>query len=182
MKIALVLYNEFNCLDFFNFYEPITRVKSLGVDGDIKWKVCALRDEASDDKGLVIKPTTIGESLDGFDVVFIPGGEGSKVLMYDDIFLSWIKGAKNSPCKVAIGSGSLLFGAAGLLKDTQVASLGKDDSLLKPYCKDILNQKIVEDKDFISGFGLDIGLYAVEKFYGKEVKEDIACLLNHPST
>ncbi len=184
VKIAFVLYNELNYLDFFGFYDVVTRVKTLGIDEDLKWKICSLRDEIRDDKNLFIRPDTIGESLDGFDLVFIPGGIGSKTLMYDDIFLSWIKGSRNSKYKVSVCEGSLLFGAAGLIKDKEVATSKKTLELLKPYCSEVIEQRFVEDNGFISGggasCGLDVGLYVIEKFYGKKAKEYIRSEILYP--
>ncbi len=184
MKIAFVLYNELTYLDFIGFYDVITRVKALDIDKDLTWKICSLRDEIRDDKNLFIKPDTVGESLDGFDLVFIPGGIGTRTLIYDDIFLSWIKGSKNAKTKVSVCSGALLFGAAGLIKDKKATTNKKAYELLKPYCTEIAEQRIVEDGDFISSGGvscsIDVGLYVVEKFYGKEAKKRIRTEISYP--
>ncbi len=184
MKIAFVLYDRLTYLDFFGFYDVITRVKSMGIDGELKWKVCALRDEIKDDKNLFIRPDTVGESLDGYDMVFIPGGLGTRTLIYDDIFLSWIKSAKNATCKLSVCTGSLLFGAAGIIKDKTATTHKSAFSLLEGYCKEVVEQRVVEDGDFISAAGvsssIDLGLYVVEKFYGKKAKEDIAIQMEYP--
>lgn len=178
MKIAFVLFDRVTYLDFFGFYDVITRVKTLGFDEDMKWNICALKDEISDDKNLIIKPDTVSQSLDGYDMVFIPGGLGTRVLQYDDIFLSWIKSSKTAKYKVSVCTGSLLFGAAGFLKEKRATTHPNAYDLLKPYCKEVVPKKVVEDGDFISGGGvsssIELALHVSEKIYGLHVKEEIA--------
>lgn len=186
MKIAFVLFDRVTYLDFIGFYDVITRVKTLGIDDELRWKICALKDEIKDDKNLIIKPDTVGESLDGFDLVFVPGGIGTRVLVYDDIFLSWIKSSKNAKYKVSVCTGSLIFGAAGFLKDKKATTHPNAYELLSSYCKEVMKSKIVEDGDFISGGGvsscIELGLYVVEKFYGKGARDSIANAMDyHPS-
>ncbi|PID48108.1 MAG: thiamine biosynthesis protein ThiJ [Proteobacteria bacterium] len=184
MKIAFVLYDRLTYLNFFGFYDVITRLRDLGIDENLRWKTCALKDEIKDDKGLRILPDVVGESLDGYDLVFIPGGIGARTLQYDDIFLSWIKSARNARCKVSVCTGALLFGAARLIKDKRATTSKNNLDLLGPYCKEVVSQRVVEDGDFISATGvsasLDLGLYVVEKFYGKKAKEDIANMMEYP--
>ncbi len=184
MKIAFVLFDRLSYLDFFGFYDVLTRVKTMGIDEDLRWRVCSIKQEIKDDKNLFIKPDTIGESLDGYDLVFIPGGVGVGTLIYDDIFLSWVKSAKNATCKVSSSSGSLLFGAAGLIRDKKVTTEKNSFDLLEEYCKEVVEQRVVEDGDFISGSGVsssvELGLHVVEKFYTKEAREEIARSIEYP--
>ncbi len=166
MKVAFVLYDRVSYVDFFGFYDVIVGLKD---ECDVFYNVCALKDEIKDEHGLKLLPETIGESLDGYDMVFIPGGVGAKTLIYDDIFLSWLKSAKHAKYKVCSSSGTLLLGASGLLKDKEVASRKEYEGLLKPFCKECKSEKIVLDADIISSNKLrnsvDLGLFVANKIF-----------------
>lgn len=182
MKIALILYDRVSYFDFFGFYEIISRLKALKND-EIDFKVCALKDEIKDEKGLILKPCSVGENLSYFDIVFVAGGIGANVLQYDDIFLSWIKSAKNAKYKIATCSGMFIFGAAGFLKDKTVALYDKNTDNLMRYCKKISKKHIYLDNGFISSCGLysgiEAGLFMSELLYDKDLKDSIKATLRY---
>ncbi len=177
MKIAFVLYNGVTYLDFFGFYDVVTRVKLLKIDESLSWKICAIDNKIKDAYNLCLIPDTTGESLDKFDMIFIPGGFSTRSLIYNEEFISWIKSAKKAPHKVSVCTGSLIFGAAGFLKNIKATTNKSAYELLKPYCKEVSKKRVEEDRDIISGNGvsssIDVGLYVVEKFYGKEAKKKV---------
>ncbi len=156
MKIALVLYDRLSYFEFFSFYNACLKAKNL--DEDLILRVCSLKEEIKDENSLFIKPDTIGDSLDGYDLVFIPGGKGAKTLIYDDIFLSWLKSAKLASLKVAFGYGSLLFAYAGLTKEVKLCLPEELSELSCGKCSEIIDTDVVFDGDFISAFG-DENLY-----------------------
>lgn len=177
MKLAFVLYDNLTMLDFIGFYDPLTRLKKFLPN--LQLTTCALKSEIKDSFGLQLKPQVVGESLYGYDGVFFPGGLGTRVLMNDDIFISWIKSSKNAKLKISVGSGALLLGAAGFLKDKKATTSSSCFELLKPFCKEVADEQIVEDDGIItSGVSCSLGLYFCEKFTDTKTKQQIAKEMN----
>lgn len=109
MKTCLVLFDRVNLLSFARIYDLLKREK-------IAFDIVSFRDDCKDEFGLALpNASKHGESLLGYDVVVIPDGLGALNLRYDDIFLSWIKGAKDAKIKVGVDLGGLILGGAGLL-------------------------------------------------------------------
>jgi cyclohexyl-isocyanide hydratase len=69
-----------------------------------------------DDRGLRIHVDAVAEPLSAYDMVFVPGGFGTRTLRDDDIFINWLKSSERVPLKVSVCTGALLLGAAGFLR------------------------------------------------------------------
>lgn len=183
MKIGFILFDRMTFLDFIGFYDAITRIKTLHIDENIQWNFCALKKDIQDDRGLILQANRVGESLDGYDMIFIPGGHGTRVLQHDTIFLSWIKSSKYASLKISVCTGSLLLGAAGFLKEKRATTHPNALEELQPYCKEVLQQRIVDEDSIITAGGvsasIDLGLYICQKLYGDKSKE-IAKQMDYP--
>ena len=107
-----------------------------------------------------------------YDAVIIPGGKGTRELMHDEAFLEWIKTAKNIPLKISVCTGSLIMGAAGFLQGKKATTHFDALELLAPYCKEVVDSRIVEDGDCITAgavsSSIDLGLYLCRKWAGDE--------------
>ncbi len=117
MKVAFVVYNHMTALDLIGIYDPITRLKSMGFLPELEWEICAFSEAVSDHHGLKFSPTYIGRSLEGFDLLIVPGGISALVykLTKDNDFVGWLKTANSCQLKASVCTGSLLLGAAGFL-------------------------------------------------------------------
>lgn len=51
MKAALVIFNKMTFLDFVGFYDPMTRVHSMRLMPAFEWRICALDQTVTDDRG-----------------------------------------------------------------------------------------------------------------------------------
>lgn len=97
-----------------------------------------------------IVPAKIKNSLAGYDAIIVPGGFGTRELQFDTEFIQWIKTAASVPYKISICTGSLLLGAAGFLIDKKATTNYQEYEVLKPYCKEVIKERIVEDGDVIT--------------------------------
>src|SRR5687767_12504086 len=97
-------------LDFVSVYDPLTRLRSMGILPDFRWRVCAMTASVSDDRGLRFTPDMVGGALSGFDLLIVPGGYGTRALMRDRSFLDWLRSASSVPLKASVCTGSLLLG------------------------------------------------------------------------
>lgn len=177
MRIAYIIFDGITWLDFFGAYEPISKLQSLNYVPDLTWEICSFTDTVSDNFGLSVKPDKVQNSLSEFDVIVIPGGYGTRQLQFNEEFISWIKTGERAQYKISICTGSLILGAAGLLKDRKATTNFQEYETLKPYCKEVIKERIVDDNNVITAgavsASIDLGLYLCEKWVGKEAKEEI---------
>lgn len=176
-RIALLLFNGITYLDFIGFYDPVTRLKSMGYFPDLAWDLCAYTETVQDDFGLEIRPHKVQNDLSSYDLVFVPGGLGTRKLQHDKGFIDWLRTAGQVEYKVSVCTGSLLLGAAGFLKGKRATTNYNVYDLLQPYCGEVVKERIVEDGKVITGgavaTSLDLGLFLCEKFAGEEAREAI---------
>jgi transcriptional regulator GlxA family with amidase domain len=102
MKAAFVVFDRVTSLDFFGFYDPVTRLKSMNIVEDFEWRVCALTSQVVDDRELRIHADAVGEPLDAYDMLFVPGGFGTRELQRDAGFLGWLKTAGAPYCAAVV--------------------------------------------------------------------------------
>ena len=177
MRIGYIVYYGMTWLDLIGVYDPISRLKSMNYLPDITWEYCSFTQSAADIFGLAMKPDRIKQPITGYDVIIIPGGPGVEALIADEAFKAWIQTAADIPCKISICTGSLILGAAGFLKEKKATTNFLKYDSLKPYCREISEDRIVDEGDVITAgavsSSLDLGLYLCEKWSGAEAKEEI---------
>ncbi len=184
MKAALVVFDRMTSLDFVGFYDPITRLKSMRIMDDFEWRICALTPQVTDDRGLHIDADEVGGRLDAYDLLFVPGGLGSRSLQHDRNFIDWLKSAEPVPLKVSVCTGALLLGAAGFLQGRRATTHPGAYKELEPYCGVVVPERVVDEGDIITARGvssaIDLGLYLVRRLAGAEARERIAAQMDYP--
>jgi len=184
MKAAFVIFDRLTALDLIGLYDPITRLHSMGFRPDFGWEFCALEKSVTDDRGLGIQATCVGGSLEGFDVLLVPGGFGTADLVSDSAFLDWLRTADAVPLKASVCTGALLLGAAGWLRDRAATTHPNSYRELEAYCREVKQERVVDAGDVITGRGvtaaIDVGLHVVERIAGAEVRQAIARQMDYP--
>lgn len=184
MKIAFILYDGITYLDFIGIYDPISRLKSMSYIPDLTWDICSNKPVIEDSFGLKMLCNQTLNSLADYDMIIVPGGFGTRELQKDNEFMGWLKTAESVPYKLSICTGSLLLGAAGFLKDKKATTHFDEYETLKPYCKEVIIDRIVEDGQTITAgavsTAIDLGLYICEKLVGKEPTEAIRKRMDYP--
>ena len=184
MKIAFIIFNNMTMLDFIGVYDPLIRLKTMGFLTDLEWEICAFTEIVRDINGLSILPTQVGESLEAFDVLIIPGGLGSRTIVKDTNYMDWIKTGIDIPLKISVCTGSLILGAAGFLKGKKATTHPLSYKILAKYCDTVEKQRVVDDGDVITARGvtssIDLGLYLCEKFVNREAQEKIKIQMDYP--
>lgn len=183
-RIAFVVFDRMTVLDLIGIYDPLTRLKSMGFMPALAWDLCALQPMARDDRGLSLNATRVSEPLSGYDILVVPGGFGTRTLKDDQHFVAWLKTAESVRLKVSVCTGSILLGAAGFLRGKRATTHPAEYEALKPYCAEVVTQRIVDEGDVITAGGvtsaIDAGLYLVERLAGGDVREKIARQMDYP--
>jgi cyclohexyl-isocyanide hydratase len=177
MKIAYIIFNGVTWLDLIGVYDPVSRLKSMNYIPDLTWDICSYTGNAKDNFGLEVIPHTIKQPLSGYDAIIVPGGFGTRQLLLDNDFIAWIKTAKDATYKISICTGSLILGAAGFLAGKKATTNYREYEALRPYCKEVLQERIVEDGNVITAgavsTSIDLGLYLCNKWSGQNASDEI---------
>ena len=187
MKAALIVFDKMTYLDFVGFYDPLTRLKSMNVMPDFEWRILSNRPQVADDRGpagMKMVPDAVMEPLGGYDLVYVPGGMGTRPLQHEREFVDWLKTAAPAKLKVSVCTGALLLGAAGFLQGRRATTHPGALKDLEPYCARVMTDRIVDEGSVITGGGvsssIDLGLHVVEKLAGAEARSRIAAQMCYP--
>ena len=124
-------------------------------------------------KGLRIEPTSTYADCPPLDVVCVPGGPGVAALMEDESTLAFLRRQVVS----AVCTGSLVLGAAGLLRGRRATCHWLSLPLVAAFGATPVNDRVVEDGPLITGggvtAGIDFGLHVVARLWGQAVAERV---------
>jgi cyclohexyl-isocyanide hydratase len=185
LNIAFVIYDGFTTLDFIGAYDALTRLKTMHVLPDVRWDVCAPETPVTDQTGLRIEADTIEGSLAPYDLVFVAGGNGSRKLMDDVAFISWIRTAREDALKASVCTGALLLGAAGFLQGRRATTHPNAFAHLAPFCREVVeDERVVDEGDVVTARGvtasIDLGLHLCERIAGIAAAERIRTQMDYP--
>lgn len=125
------------------------------------------------DAGFTLLPTNTFADCPKLDVICIPGGFGTNALMDDEKVLNFIKEqAKTAKYVTAVCTGSLLLGAAGLLKGKRATTHWAWHNHLSDLGAIPVKERVVKDGNLITGggvtAGIDFGLSLIAELAGEE--------------
>jgi imidazoleglycerol-phosphate dehydratase len=181
MKIAFVLFDGMTALDFVGVYDALTRLSTMEILPGVTWDLCAQTPEVISTGGMRFMATRTQEPLLGYDLLVLPGGNGSRRFLQQNEeggrFIEWIKTGQHIPVKTSVCTGALILGAAGFLQGKPATTHPSAYEELAPYCSQVLRQRLVDAGDVITAGGvtasLDLGLYLVEKLSGEKGRQAI---------
>ena len=183
MRIAYVLYDGITLLDFVGFYDPVSRLQTLGYLPQLNWDLCATQAQVSDQHGTTFTTDLIRPDLSVYDIVYLPGGLGSRALLSNVDFLAWLRTAAGVPYLVSVCTGSLLLGAAGLLTDRRATTHFNEYERLAPYVAEVVSEELVHDGPVLTGgavaAALPLGLYLARLLAGREAAAAIRRSMNY---
>ena len=167
LEIAMLLYPGLTMLDLIG---PQT-VFSWFANTHLVWKT---KDLVISDTGFGIQPNcTFATCPRDLDVLFVPGGFGQQRHMNDPEVLAFLADRGSSSKYItSVCSGSLLLGAAGLLKGYKATSHWAAREMLTAFGAEAVDARVVVDRNRITGggvtAGIDFGLVLLAKLRGDD--------------
>lgn len=184
MKMAFILFHGMTSLDLIGFTDGITRLSRIRPEAGLSWDYCAMSAQITDDRGLAFAISRVKPDLSEYDLVFVPGGFATRELRFDPDMLTWLRTAQEARYIISVCTGSLLLGAAGLLEGKRATSNASAYELLAPYCKEVVQARIVQDGSVITGSGvsssIDLGLFVTEKLTDEAAAEQLKTEMSYP--
>ena len=155
-QIAMLVYPQMTALDLVG---PQTILSTLtNVKTHLVWKEKGI---VMTDTGIPIQATaTFDEVPDNLTVLFVPGGGlGMVSLLEDDETLAFLrKKAATAKYVTSVCTGSLILGAAGLLKGYKATCHWSVHEMLKDFGATPVNQRVVFDRNRVTGAGVTAGI------------------------
>ena len=155
-KVAMLAYPGMTALDLIGPNQVLSGLMNIEVH--LVWKDKSL---ISTDSGVVIQPNlTFKDCPENLTVLFVPGGaEGTVALMNDPVVLDFLRHkGKTARYVTSVCTGSLILGAAGLLKGYRATSHWAFRDLLPLMGATLVAERFVEDRNRITGAGVTAGL------------------------
>ncbi len=178
-RVAILIFPGVEELDFLGVYEVLGKLRQLEGKGPVVELVgtepgitCAL--------GMRVIPHRVyrEQGLAGCDLLVIPGGPGIEDLMEDEGLLREIKRFSEDHIVCSVCTGAFLLGVAGVLEGRRATTHHLRRRELKGYCKEVMEERVVQDGNVITAAGvsaaLDLGLKIAELACGPEAAQRVA--------
>lgn len=180
-QVAMVIHPAFIPLDLFG---PQAVFALLGnVNVHLVWKS---RETVVAATGIPIQPTiTFTECPKDLDILFVPGGlEGGTAIMNDAEVIDFLADrGQRATYVTSVCTGSLLLGAAGLLRGYRATSHWTVRDLLPLFGAKAVAQRVVTDRNRITAggvtAGIDFGLQVAARLRSEEYAKMLQLMLEY---
>ncbi|OJH41490.1 DJ-1/PfpI family protein [Cystobacter ferrugineus] len=179
LQIGMLLYPDFTLLDLTG---PQAVLGFINGKTHLLWKTL---DTVTSDSGVGIQPSaTFGDCPDDLDILFVPGGFGTARAMEDPEILRFLADrAARARYVTSVCSGSLLLGAAGLLRGYKATTHWAVHELLPRFGAEAVQARVVVDRNRISGggvtAGIDFGLVLLAQLRGEDAAKRTQLMLEY---
>jgi cyclohexyl-isocyanide hydratase len=172
-RVGLLVFPNITQLDLTGPWEVFS-----GMPGSETLLVWKRIEPVTAAKGLALMPTTTFADCPPLDLICIPGGPGMNVLLNDDETLEFIRAQAQSAMYVtSVCTGSLVLGAAGLLKGKRAASHWTSREMLSQFGAIPTDERVVRDGNLITGggvtAGIDFALTIAAELHGTDLAKSI---------
>ncbi|HEU0172924.1 MAG TPA: DJ-1/PfpI family protein [Blastocatellia bacterium] len=171
MEIAILLFDRLTALDAVGPYEVLSRIPGATV----KFVAKELGPKRTDVGSLALVADYALDQVPSPDIVVIPGGPGQAALMDDEPVLNWIRQAhETSKWTTSVCTGSLILGAAGLLRGLKATSHWLTYDALRSLGAEAVSDRVVIEGKIITAAGVSAGLDMALTLVARECGDDLA--------
>ena len=154
LRIGLLLFPRMTQLDLTGPFEVFARLPDAQV-----LLLGKTLEPIEADSGLRLLPDATLRDCPPLDVVCVPGGPGVNALMEDPEILAWLRQqAEHARYVSSVCSGSLVLGAAGLLRGKRATSHWGARDLLAAFGATPTEGRVVRDGNLFTGGGVTAGI------------------------
>jgi transcriptional regulator GlxA family with amidase domain len=175
-RLGILLFDDVEELDAVGPWEVLAAwAKHFSDEAEVS---CLSRDgkPVRAAKGLTIAAHHSFSDAPAYDVLLHPGGMGTRGLMRDEDHLEWVRKQRATvPLMTSVCTGSLVYAAAGLLRERPATTHWAALELLAetdPTIEVRSDERYVDDGDVITSAGvsagIDMALHIVRRLAGEE--------------
>jgi cyclohexyl-isocyanide hydratase len=154
LQIGLVIFPKVTQLDFTGPLQVFSSVPGANVH--LIWKRI---EPVPSDSVMLLTPTITFADCPQLDVICVPGGAGSDDMVNDKEMLDFLRRqAVGAKYITSVCTGSLVLGAAGLLRGYRAATHWTAMEFLEPFGAIPANTRVCVDRNRITGGGVTAGI------------------------
>ena len=154
LQIGLVLFPRVTQLDFTGPLQVFSSVP--GVQVHLIWKRI---EPVASDSVMALTPTMTFADCPQLDVVCVPGGLGTDDMVNDEEVLAFLRRqAEGARFVTSVCTGSLVLGAAGLLKGYRAATHWTAMDFLSAFGATPTKTRVCVDRNRVTGGGVTAGI------------------------
>jgi len=173
LRIGMLLFPRMTQLDLTGPFEVFTRLPDAQV-----LLLSKTLEPVEADSGLRVLPYATLHDCPQLDVICVPGGPGVNALMEDAEVLDWLRRQSEEARYVSsVCTGSLVLGAAGLLRGKHATSHWNARDMLPAFGAIPTEGRVVRDGNLFTGggvtAGIDFALTMVAELAGAQVARAI---------
>jgi cyclohexyl-isocyanide hydratase len=154
LEIGLLVFPDITQLDMTGPYEVFIKFPDARVH--LVWKT---RDPITAGGGMRIVPSATFADCPQLDILCVPGGAGMNPLLNDEETLAFIRRqAPGAKYVTSVCTGSLVLGAAGLLKGKRATTHWMSHEMLAEFGAVPVHERVVRDGNIFTGGGVTAGI------------------------
>jgi len=179
LQIGIVLFPRVTQLDFTGPLQVFSSVP--GAQVHLIWKRI---EPVASDSVMMITPTVSFADCPQLDVICVPGGIGTDDMVNDEEMLAFLKKqAEGAKYITSVCTGSLVLGAAGLLKGYRATTHWSAMEGLAPFGAIPTKTRVCTDRNRVTGggvtAGIDFALTLVSQIFDRKTAEAIQLRLEY---
>ena len=156
LQIGLMIFPKVTQLDFTGPLQVFSSLPPQIARVHLVWKRI---EPVASDSALVLTPTVTFADCPQLDVICVPGGIGTDDLVNDEEALDFVRAhAERAQYVTSVCTGSLVLGAAGLLKGYRAATHWSAMDHLAPFGAIPTRTRVCVDRNRITGGGVTAGI------------------------
>jgi putative intracellular protease/amidase len=168
LDIVIPIFDDFTALDAIGPYEVLSRV-----GGRVRFVAPAAGPVRTDNGMLSVVAEASLDEARSADVLVVPGGVGARALTEDPTWLEWLREVDaTTTWTTSVCTGSLLLGAAGLLKGLRATSHWLELETLRQYGAEPTGERVVEQGKVITAAGVSAGIDMALTLAARLIGED----------
>lgn len=154
LTIAFLLFPDVTQLDLTGPAQVLSRLGDARLQ--LVWKTL---DPVPTDAGFSIVPTATFADVPAADILCVPGGIGINAVIANDEALDWVRRVGEGATWVtSVCTGSLILGAAGLLKGYRAGCHWGQIEQLRLFGAEPVSERTVVDRNRVTGGGVTAGI------------------------
>ena len=179
VSVGMVLFPDLTQLDLTGPYEVFARTPGV----EVRLLASSL-DPVRSERGLAIVPDTTFADASRLDVLFVPGGAGATQAMENEEILGFlVEREPEARYVTSVCTGSLVLGAAGLLRGYRAATHWLSMDLLEMLGAEPTWERVVKDRNRVTGggitAGIDFGLAMAAELRGESTAREIQLMMEY---
>ena len=178
-RIGYLVFPDITQLDLTGPQQVLARLP-----GAQQLLVGKTREPVRSESGLMLLPDATYADCPKLDMICVPGGPGMNALLTDADTLDFLRRvAAKARYVTAVCTGSLVLGAAGLLKGRRAATHWAAMEFLPSFGATAVDERVVVDGNVITGggvtAGIDFGLRVVAEVGGETLAKAIQLMVEY---